>query len=54
MLTEKKTVVIPDNSPLHHSDEFYEKIPEWEKKGIFPKYLPPYSPELNRTEILWK
>ena len=52
--TEKKTVVILDNSPLHHSDEFYEKIPEWEKKGIFLKYLPPYSPELNRIEILWK
>jgi len=51
---KKKTVVILDNSPVHHSDEFYKKIPEWNKKGIFIKYIPPYSPELNRIEILWK
>ena len=50
----KKTFVIADNSPVHHSDDFYEKIPEWEKKGLFIKYLPVYSPELNRIEILWK
>lgn len=51
---KKKTVVILDNASIHHSDEFYKKIPEWNKKGIFIKYIPPYSPELNRIEILWK
>ncbi|WP_354670289.1 transposase [Janthinobacterium sp. SUN073] len=24
------------------------------RTGPWPRYLPPYSPELNRIEILWK
>lgn len=50
----KKTIVIPDNSSAHHSEEFQEKIMIWEKKGLFVKYLPKYSPELNLIEILWR
>jgi len=26
----------------------------WEEKGLTVFYLPPYSPELNPIEILWK
>ena len=51
---DKKTIVIIDNAPVHHSDEFMENIPEWEKKGLILKYLPKYSPELNSIEILWR
>ncbi len=50
----KKTVVIIDNSSIHHSKKFEENIEEWEKKGLFIKYLPKYSPELNLIEILWR
>lgn len=50
----KKTVVVLDNAPVHASDEFEEYIPEWEKKGLFVKFLPDYSPELNLIEILWR
>lgn len=50
----KKTVLIIDNAPTHHSGQFVEKIPDWEEKGLFIKYLPPYSPELNLIEILWR
>lgn len=51
---QKKTVVIIDNSSVHHSEEFEEKIPKWEKKLLFIRYLPAYSPELNLSEILWR
>ena len=48
----KKTVVILDNASVHTSDKFMENIERWEKKGLFVKYLPPYSPELSPIEIL--
>ncbi len=49
-----KTVVILDNAPIQTSDEFEESMLEWEKQGLFLKYLPPYCPELNLIEILWR
>ncbi|MDB5770875.1 MAG: putative transposase, partial [Burkholderia sp.] len=30
------------------------KRQEWANHGLYLYYLPPYSPELNRIEILWK
>lgn len=51
---KKNTVVILDNSPVHRSKKFMAKIPEWEKEGLILKFIPPYSPELNKIEILWK
>jgi transposase len=26
---------------------------QWATQGLHSSYLPPYSPELNRIEILW-
>jgi len=31
-----------------------KKRRQWERHGLYLYYLPPYSPELNRIEILWK
>ena len=50
----KRTYVLLDNSPLHRSHEFIRHIPQWVKRGLIMKYLPPYSPELNLIEILWR
>jgi transposase len=50
----KKTVVVLDNASIHTSDEFADRIPYWKKQGLAIKYLPPYSPELNLIEILWR
>jgi transposase len=50
----KKTAVIIDNAPVHTSGKFKEKLKAWEKKGLFVKYLPTYSPELNLIEIVWR
>ena len=43
-----------DNASIHTSEEFADKLPSWKKKGLIIKYLPPYSPELNLIEILWR
>ena len=50
----KKTVVILDNSPIHKSNKFMAKIQEWEEKDVYIFFLPPYSPEFNLIEILWR
>jgi transposase len=50
----KKTVVVIDNASIHTSEEFEDRIPYWKKQGLILKYLPPYSPELNLIEILWR
>ncbi len=50
----KETVIVLDNAPSHRSEEFAEKIEEWEKSGLKIYYLPAYCPSLNKIEILWK
>ena len=52
--SQKKTVVVLDNSPIHRSKKFKAKIKEWEEQDVLIFFLPPYSPELNLIEILWK
>ena len=37
---EKETVIVLDNAPIHRSEEFEEKIQEWEKLGLKIYYLP--------------
>jgi len=50
----EKTTVILDNAPTHTSNRFQDKIEEWREKGLTLYFIPPYSPELNRIEILWR
>ena len=50
----KKTVVLLDRASVHTSKEFIENIPKWVKDNLIIKYLPPYSPQLNLIEILWR
>ena len=52
--TVKKTIVILDNSPIHKSKKFMAKIEQWKEKDVLIYFLPPYSPELNLIEILWR
>jgi transposase len=51
---EKETVIVLDNAPVHRSQEFEEKIEEWEKRGLKIYFLPGYCPSLNKIEMLWK
>jgi transposase len=50
----KKSVIVMDQSSLHTSKAFTAKIAEWKDKNVEIFYLPPYSPELNIIEILWR
>lgn len=50
----KKTIVILDNAPTHHSKAFQQKIEEWENLDLFIYSLPPYFPEFNKIEVLWR
>lgn len=52
--TVKKTVVILDNSPIHRSRKFKAKIEAWKEQDVLIFFLPPYSPELNLIELLWR
>ncbi len=52
--TVKKTVVILDNSPIHRSNKFKAKIQAWKEQDVLIYFLPPYSPELNLIELLWR
>lgn len=48
------TTIILDNASTHTSKLFKAKLKDWIKKGVTIYFLPPYSPELNRIEILWR
>ena len=50
----KKTVVVLDNASVHRNRKIKELRKIWENRGLFLFYLPPYSPELNPAEILWR
>jgi transposase len=50
----KKTVVVIDNASIQTSEGCEDRLPYWKKKGLSIKYLPPYAPELNLIEILWR
>ena len=43
-----------DNASVHRNRKIKEIRMVWEDRGLFLFYLPPYSPELNSAEILWR
>jgi DDE superfamily endonuclease len=47
-------VVVLDNYSVHRSTEVQATLPDLERVGVGFYYLPPYSPELNRIEPLWR
>ena len=51
---QQTTVVVLDNAPWHRSKQVEDKIGEWEDKGMYLFFLPPYCPHLNLIETLWR
>ena len=51
---KRPMAVVIDNAPIHTSGEFTKNIDEWASKGWIIVNIPPYSPELNLIEILWR
>jgi hypothetical protein len=50
----KKTIIVLDNAPIHKSKLFKSKMDQWAEQDLIIFFLPPYSPELNKIEILWR
>jgi putative transposase len=53
-IRHKRCVVVLDNYAPHHGREIREQADALEAAGIELFYLPPYSPELNLIEPLWR
>ena len=51
---ETDTFVVLDNASVHRNKKIRELRPIWEQRGLFLFYLPPYSPQLNIAETLWR
>ncbi|MGR9116263.1 MAG: transposase [Gammaproteobacteria bacterium] len=49
----KPLVVILDNASIHTAKKLKPYWELLEEKGMRFYFLPPYSPELNRIELLW-
>ena len=49
----KRIVVISDNAKYHHA-KMHQDWREEQKPGFELDYLPPYSPDLNPIERVWK
>jgi transposase len=51
---ERPAVVVVDNAPIHTSEDFTEQQRRWHAQNLAVKFIPPYCPELNLIEILWR
>jgi transposase len=47
-------IVVLDNASFHRSLDVQDAIPELWKRGVYLYYLPPYSPELNAVERVFR
>lgn len=47
-------VIVLDNYAVHHAKVVKEEIPALKKAGVGFFFLPPYSPELNMIEPIWR
>ena len=51
---EKETFIVLDNASVHRAKSIMERVPFWQKRGLFLFFLPPYSPHLNIAEVIWR
>jgi hypothetical protein len=48
------TVLVLDNASIHRASCVQQRLRAWRTAGLQLQFLPAYSPELNRIEILWR
>lgn len=51
---DKPCLVVLDNASVQTSALFQAQVGRWEAAGLYLLFLPPYCPELNLIEILWR
>jgi transposase len=52
--SKRPRVVVLDNAGLHTSKAVRAERPALARRGVYLYYLPPYSPELNRVEAVFR
>lgn len=50
----RPTVIVLDNAPIHRAGAVRRHLNAWQERGLFAFFLPPYSPQLNIAEVLWR
>ena len=50
----KPTFLVVDNAPVHKTDRILRLLQQWQQRGLYLFYLPPYSLHLNIAETLWR
>ena len=50
----KPTVIVLDNASIHRKGRVIGMAETWKDRGLLLFFLPPYSPELNIAETLWR
>ena len=51
---DRPTVLVLDNASIHRATCVQQRLQAWRTAGLQLQFLPAYSPELNRIEILWR
>jgi len=51
---DRPTVLVLDNASIHRATCVQQRQRAWRTAGLQLQFLPAYSPELNRIEILWR
>jgi transposase len=51
---KKETFIVLDNASVHKSKLLKQQMSIWEKRGLYIFFLPPYSPQLNPAETMWR
>lgn len=50
----KPMVIVLDNASIHRAAAIEPALERLKQQGVTLKFLPPYSPELNRIEVMWR
>ena len=50
----RPTFLVLDNARVHTSKVIKERMAYWQERGLYLFFLPPYSPELNLSETVWR
>ena len=51
---KKPALIVLDNASVQRSAAFEAQKERWEEQGLYLLFLPPYCPELNLIENLWR
>jgi hypothetical protein len=51
---KKPALIVLDNASVQRSASFGSQKKRWEEQGLYLLFLPPYCPELNLIENLWR